>query len=68
MHTYAELAEELATPDGVASIREKLQKANVLEATYWVCAFSVNHHASICTLELRLDVFHRLDAAGPVSL
>eukprot|EP00913_Durusdinium_trenchii_P012032 g11304.t1 len=48
MPSYAEIAEELCTPAGVASLSTKLQEANQLGATYWVCAVSVNQHASIC--------------------
>ncbi|CAK9003858.1 unnamed protein product, partial [Durusdinium trenchii] len=46
--TYEELAEELCSLSGVTHIRRKLREAQRLESTYWVCAFSVNQHASIC--------------------
>lgn len=56
MPSYAEIAEELCTPAGVASLSTKLQEANQLGATYWVCAVSVNQHASICGLTMLDDV------------
>ena len=49
--TYEELAEELCSLSGVTHIRRKLREAQRLESTYWVCAFSVNQHASICALD-----------------
>jgi len=45
---YADLAEELCTAAGVAMVMMKARALGVLGMTYWVCAFSVNQHASIC--------------------
>ena len=46
--TYAEIADQLSSKMGVASLKEDLQRSGKLESTFWVCAFSVNQHASIC--------------------
>ena len=47
--TYAEVANAfLLSLNGVKRAREQLQERSALSLTYWVCAFSVNQHASIC--------------------
>lgn len=48
MEVYADLAETLCSKRGLFDIRQKLQQRNRLDRTYWVCAVSVNQHASIC--------------------
>ena len=47
--TYARVAKTfLLSLSGVQLAREQLQERGALLLTYWVCAFSVNQHASIC--------------------
>ena len=43
---YQDVAAQLATREGIEQIRVKL--GCKLDTTYWLCAFSVNQHASIC--------------------
>ena len=43
---YQEVAAHIATASGLQRVRAKL--ASKLETTYWVCAFCINQHASIC--------------------
>ena len=43
---YQEVSAQIATPSGIEQVRAKL--AGKLETTYWVCAFCINQHASIC--------------------
>ena len=43
---YGEVAAEITTEEGIEQVRSQL--SGKLERTYWVCAFSVNQHASIC--------------------
>eukprot|EP00440_Ansanella_granifera_P063204 gb/GFBE01068535.1/.p1 GENE.gb/GFBE01068535.1/~~gb/GFBE01068535.1/.p1 ORF type:complete len:855 (+),score=139.74 gb/GFBE01068535.1/:1-2565(+) len=45
---YEEVLSELASPKGIQSMRERLSVLNTLDNTYWVCAFCINQHASIC--------------------
>ena len=44
--TYKKVADKIATKSGFERVRAKL--VGKLETTYWVCAFCVNQHASIC--------------------
>ena len=46
--TYEELAEQLNSEEGVEKLRNRLLECGKMDVTYWVCAFSVNQHASIC--------------------
>ncbi|CAK9038873.1 Centrosomal protein of 76 kDa, partial [Durusdinium trenchii] len=46
--TYAPLAEKLCSRSGCHALRRRLEETNRIDATYWVCAVSVNQHASIC--------------------
>ncbi|OLP78257.1 hypothetical protein AK812_SmicGene41594 [Symbiodinium microadriaticum] len=43
---YEKVADKIAAKAGIEKVRAKL--VCKLETTYWVCAFSVNQHASIC--------------------
>ena len=43
---YQDVAKQIATPEGIEQVRVKL--GCKLDTTYWLCAFSVNQHASIC--------------------
>ena len=43
---YQEVSAQIATPSGIEQVRAKL--AGKLKTTYWVCAFCINQHASIC--------------------
>ena len=43
---YQEVLADIATASGFEQVRAKL--AGKLETTYWVCAFCINQHASIC--------------------
>ena len=44
--SYQGVAAQIATASGLEQAQEKL--AGKLETTYWVCAFCINQHASIC--------------------
>jgi len=44
---YEEIAALIVTKPGLLSVKQKLT-SRALDATYWVCAISVNQHASIC--------------------
>lgn len=46
--TYERVIEQLETLDGIEGLREDLILLDRMDTTYWVCAFSVNQHASIC--------------------
>ena len=46
--TYGEIAQRLGTKVGLATIVSELEAADKLDSTYWVCAFSINQHATIC--------------------
>ncbi|CAE7904858.1 unnamed protein product [Symbiodinium microadriaticum] len=43
---YQEVSAQIATPSGIEQVRAKL--GGKLKTTYWVCAFCINQHASIC--------------------
>ncbi|CAE6916950.1 unnamed protein product [Symbiodinium natans] len=43
---YQDVGSLIVTEAGFAQVRAQL--ANKLDTSYWVCAFSVNQHASIC--------------------
>lgn len=45
--SYGEVAEKLLTLDGTTELRQTLPQS-ALDVRYWVCAISVNQHASIC--------------------
>ena len=45
--TYGDLVQRLGTKTGLAGIVSELP-AEKLDSTYWVCAFSINQHATIC--------------------
>eukprot|EP00931_Biecheleriopsis_adriatica_P089617 TRINITY_DN63711_c0_g1_i1.p1 TRINITY_DN63711_c0_g1~~TRINITY_DN63711_c0_g1_i1.p1 ORF type:complete len:797 (+),score=83.33 TRINITY_DN63711_c0_g1_i1:44-2434(+) len=47
--TYDSLAERLATPAGLDDVVRDLERQNALDTTFWICAFSINQHASICS-------------------
>ena len=47
-NTYEDIAGQLASQASLSKVRQRLLKKGRLDATYWVCAFSVNQHASIC--------------------
>ena len=44
--SYQEVAAQIATASGLERVQEKL--GGKQETTYWVCAFCINQHASIC--------------------
>jgi len=46
--TYYEVAELLITPRGLKAIITRLESEGRLDMTFWICAFSINQHASIC--------------------
>jgi hypothetical protein len=46
--TYAHIAHQLLDSKGRTALRRTLQEREKLEVTCWVCAFSINQHASIC--------------------
>jgi len=46
--TYSSIAKQLTTKKGLHSVMFNLKAQDKLDATYWICAFSVNQHASIC--------------------
>ncbi|CAE8665054.1 unnamed protein product [Polarella glacialis] len=47
-NTYEAVASQLLVDGGLADLRQKLCNSGSLTSTYWVCAFCVNQHASIC--------------------
>jgi len=47
-HSYSMIAELLSRNGGVGVLRRILMRSGRLLDTYWVCAFAVNQHASIC--------------------
>ena len=47
-HNFELIAELLSDKDGVEVLEETLRVQGRLQETYWICAFSVNQHASIC--------------------
>jgi len=46
--TYYEVAELLITPGGLKDVIARLESEGRLDMTFWICAFSINQHASIC--------------------
>ena len=48
LETYSGLASELRSLEGLELLRSRLESHGCLEKSFWVCAFSVNQHASIC--------------------
>ncbi|CAK9037147.1 Centrosomal protein of 76 kDa [Durusdinium trenchii] len=44
----ASIAEEITSRRGFETVRTQLNEEQLDDATYWICAFSVNQHASIC--------------------
>lgn len=48
LDVYAPVAEQLSSPLGSKGLRQQLKQRDRLDRCYWVCAFSVNQHASIC--------------------
>ncbi|CAE8718968.1 unnamed protein product [Polarella glacialis] len=47
-NTYEAVASQLLVAGGLDALRQKLCDSGSLTSTYWVCAFCVNQHASIC--------------------
>lgn len=45
---YANVADQLCSKSGVANLKQQLEEAGQTDVSFWVCAFSVNQHASIC--------------------
>lgn len=45
---YGQIAQQLAAPGGARTMRARLAESGCLEIRYWICAFSVNQHSSIC--------------------
>eukprot|EP00747_Dinoflagellata_sp_TGD_P193770 gnl/TRDRNA2_/TRDRNA2_60387_c0_seq1.p1 gnl/TRDRNA2_/TRDRNA2_60387_c0~~gnl/TRDRNA2_/TRDRNA2_60387_c0_seq1.p1 ORF type:complete len:304 (-),score=45.08 gnl/TRDRNA2_/TRDRNA2_60387_c0_seq1:144-1055(-) len=46
--TYGHIATQLSSAAGIVQLKTKLQRAGKMESTYWLCACSVDQHASIC--------------------
>eukprot|EP00435_Cladocopium_sp_Y103_P071833 s163_g38.t1 len=46
--TYVSIADQLTSKKGLHSVMMQLNGETKLEQTYWICALSVNQHASIC--------------------
>merc|ERR1712066_650055 len=42
------VARRLTEPGGLAELRDQLRLRDALSRVYWVCAFCINQHASIC--------------------
>ena len=47
-HNFELIAKLLSDKEGVEVVEQILQVQERLQETYWICAFSVNQHASIC--------------------
>ena len=47
-HNFELIAKLLSDKEGVEVVEQILQVQGRLQETYWICAFSVNQHASIC--------------------
>ena len=47
-HNFELIAKLLSDKEGVEVVKKILQVQERLQETYWICAFSVNQHASIC--------------------
>ena len=47
-HNFELIAGLLSDQEGVEVLNETLRVQGRLQETYWICAFSVNQHASIC--------------------
>ena len=47
-HNFELIAKLLSDKEGVEVVKQILQVQGRLQETYWICAFSVNQHASIC--------------------
>jgi len=47
--TYIEVASRLATPEGLSEITSELASKGLLDMTFWICAFAINQHSSICS-------------------
>jgi len=47
--SYESVIPILATIEGIDRLRGDLLECDALRITYWVCAFSINQHASICS-------------------
>lgn len=45
---FDKIAEQLCSSEGIASLRAEVHAAGTLDRVYWICAFSVNQHCSIC--------------------
>jgi len=46
--TYEAIVASLVEPGGIDRMRGVLHSCGRLDTLYWVCAFSINQHASIC--------------------
>ena len=49
LETYGDITRRLCTKAGLSTVVSELQAAEKLDSTYWVCAFSINQHATICS-------------------
>jgi len=45
---YEQIALLLSDLEGITMIKQELAQQRQLDATYWICAISVNQHATIC--------------------
>lgn len=46
--TYDKEVQLLKDSDGIDKVKDALHKHDALDTLYWICAFSINQHASIC--------------------
>jgi hypothetical protein len=46
--TYAEIATKLATLEGTMALMQEVTEKEVDNRSYWICAFCVDQHVSIC--------------------
>ncbi|CAJ1379783.1 unnamed protein product [Effrenium voratum] len=74
--SYAAVAEKLMTEEGVEALTAELERKGQISATYWVCAFAINQHASICSQvqdsrsrnSVSGELFHLCDCQEPKLL
>eukprot|EP00931_Biecheleriopsis_adriatica_P093535 TRINITY_DN67272_c0_g1_i1.p1 TRINITY_DN67272_c0_g1~~TRINITY_DN67272_c0_g1_i1.p1 ORF type:complete len:587 (+),score=64.37 TRINITY_DN67272_c0_g1_i1:33-1793(+) len=46
--TFDEIAARIVDGEGFTAVKAELAANGALDLTFWVCAFSINQHASIC--------------------
>jgi len=50
--TYCAVTERLDNPKRMDDLKRKLEVMGMMDMTYWICAFCVNQHRSICKQEV----------------